>query len=262
MPSSASDAGSFGRWITVPAVIIILACQLFSITFAATLLVFLFLLISSSSISGSLLRRLRICTAQSIQAEKKLDLIRDGKELDLADSTLEPNILALCKTLAAKLPDCVIFQNDKAAFKNSIDSYWAQQEREVIPACVVQPRDTEQLSAAVKTLKREYDGRQTQAGEGHSGFGLFAIRSGGHSPIPGAASIKGGVMIDLRHFCEVTLSKDGTTVVIGTGARWMDVSKTLEAKGLAVVGGRNSAVGVGGLVLGGQAASISLAIKR
>jgi FAD/FMN-containing dehydrogenase len=206
----------------------------------------------------SLLRRLRISTVQSIQAEEKFDLIHDGKELDLVDSTLDPNILALCKTLAAELPDCVIFQYDKAAFKNSMDSYWAQQEREMTPACVVQPRNTQQLSAAVQTLKREYDGRQIQVGEGHPGFGLFAIRSGGHSTIPGAASIKGGVMIDLRHFCEVEPSKDETTVVIGTGARWMDVSKTLDKKGLAVVGGRNSAVGVGGLVLGGQAAPLYL----
>lgn len=65
-------------------------------------------------------------------------------------------------------------------------------------------------------------------------------------------------MVDLRHFCEVTPSKDETTVVIGTGARWMDVSKTLDERGLAVVGGRNSAVGVGGLVLGGQAAPLYL----
>ena len=68
----------------------------------------------------------------------------------------------------------------------------------------------------------------------------------------GAASIKGGVVIDLRLFCEVTPSEDESSVVIGTGAKWMDVSKVLDEKGLAVVGGRNSAVGVGGLTLGGK----------
>lgn len=59
-------------------------------------------------------------------------------------------------------------------------------------------------------------------------------------------------MVDLRHFCEVTPSEDGLNVVTGTGAKWMDVSKVLDKKGLAVVGGRNSAVGVGGLTLGGK----------
>ena len=59
-------------------------------------------------------------------------------------------------------------------------------------------------------------------------------------------------MIDLGYFREVTRSEDGLSVVIGSGAKWMDVSKTLDGKGLAVVGGRNSAVGVGGLILGGR----------
>jgi hypothetical protein len=59
-------------------------------------------------------------------------------------------------------------------------------------------------------------------------------------------------VIDLGLFCEVTPSEDGSSVVIGAGAKWRDVSKVLDEKGLAVVGGRNSAVGVGGLTLGGK----------
>ncbi|MCJ1353897.1 MAG: hypothetical protein MMC33_003884 [Icmadophila ericetorum] len=59
------------------------------------------------------------------------------------------------------------------------------------------------------------------------------------------------VVIDLGLFCEVTPSEDGSTVVIGAGAKWMDVSSVLDENGLAVVGGRDSAVGVGGLTLGG-----------
>ena len=125
-------------------------------------------------------------------------------------------------------------------------SYWAQQECEVMPACVVRPRNVQDLATAITILKREFSTR-----EAHSG-GIFAIRSGGHSPIPGAASIGGGVLIDLCHFREVIPSKDGSSVVIGTGAKWKDVSETLDERGLAVVGGRNSAVGVGGLTLGGK----------
>lgn len=59
-------------------------------------------------------------------------------------------------------------------------------------------------------------------------------------------------MIDLGLFCEVIPSEDGSSVAIGAGAKWMDVSKVLDEKGLAVIGGRNSAVGVGGLTLGGK----------
>ncbi|KAL9132511.1 MAG: hypothetical protein Q9175_006311 [Cornicularia normoerica] len=131
-----------------------------------------------------------------------------------------------------------------------MNSYWAQQECEVIPACVVRPRDVQQLCTAVTVLKREYDDRRKQAGEAKA-EGLFAIRSGGHSPVSGAASIKGGVVIDLGLFCEMTPFEHGSSVAIGAGAKWIDVSKVLDEKGLAVVGGRNSAVGVGGLTLGG-----------
>lgn len=116
----------------------------------------------------------------------------------------------------------------------------------MIPACVVRPRNVQQLCTAVTILKRAF-----QAG-GKKAEGLFAIRSGGHSPVSGAASIEKGVVIDLGHFCEVTPSEDGSSVVIGAGAKWMDVSKVLDEKRLAVVGGRNSAVGVGGLTLGGK----------
>ena len=59
-------------------------------------------------------------------------------------------------------------------------------------------------------------------------------------------------MIDLSLFREVVPSEDGSNVAIGAGAKWMDVSKVLDQKGFAVMGRRNSAVGVGGLTLGGE----------
>ena len=183
-----------------------------------------------------MMRRQR--TSQTLQVVKEPDQLN-----------LEPTMLS--KSLASALPDSVILPHDVAAFQQSMHSYWAQQECEVIPACVVRPRDVQELCTAVSIIKREYDKQRKQIGQAKA-EGLFAIRSGGHSPIAGAASIKGGIVIDLRLFCEVTPSKDESSVVIGTGAKWNDVSKVLDEKGLAVVGGRNSAVGVGGLALGGK----------
>ena len=188
-----------------------------------------------------IMRRQR--TSQTSQVTKESD------QLDLVNSSSEPTMLS--KTLASALPDSVILPHNVAAFQQSMRSYWAQQECEVIPACVVQPRDVQQLCTAVNIIKREYDKQRKQISQGKVD-GIFAIRSGGHSPIAGAASIKGGIVIDLRFFCEVTPSKDKSSVLIGTGAKWMDVSKALDEDGLAVVGGRNSAVGVGGLTLGGK----------
>lgn len=199
--------------------------------FAATTL---FIIVSSIFI----MRRL-----QTLQAANKHLL------LDLTSSSIESAMLS--KSLASALPDSIIFPDDVAAFKQSMNSYWAQQECEVIPACVVRPRDVQQLCKAVTILKREYDQRRKQTGEKQA-KGLFAIRGGGHSPVSGAASIEGGVLIDLSLFCAVTPSEDGSSVAIGAGAKWMNVSKVLDTMGLAVVGGRNSAVGVGGLTLGGK----------
>ena len=158
---------------------------------------------------------------------------------------------ALSQQLADALPDSTVSPPDPA-FWQLLDSYWAQQECQVVPCCFVKPRDLPELCAAVRIIKREYDEPQRR-GYARLRHSLFAIRSGGHSPVPRAASIKGGVVIDLGCFNEVTVvNRNGEQVAImGSGAKWMDVSTTLEEQGLAVVGGRNSAVGVGGLTLGG-----------
>ena len=207
-----------------------IASQLFFISVTTTLLI----------IFVSIMRRLRSSRA-----------LKDKKPEHLGPTSSSPEPTMLCKSLASALPDSVIFSHDATSFKQSMNCHWAQQECEVIPACVVRPRDVQQLCAAVTVLKHEYDERGKQAGA-EKAQGLFAIRSGGHSPIAGAASIEGGVVIDLSLFSEVTPSEDGSSVVIGAGAKWMDVYKVLDEKGLAVVGGRNSAVGVGGLTLGGE----------
>lgn len=157
-----------------------------------------------------------------------------------------PEQALLSKKLATALPETIVFPQ-----KGSVPFYWAQQEREKIPTCTVRPRDIQQLSTAVAIIKHEYDQKEKQATETKTGV-FFAIRSGGHSPVPSAASIEGGIVIDLSFFCEVTLSDDRTSVVVGTGARWGDVSTILETAGIAVVGGRNSQVGVGGFLLGGK----------
>ncbi|KAK0747394.1 FAD binding domain protein [Apiosordaria backusii] len=148
-------------------------------------------------------------------------------------------------------PGSVILQSDTAAFQQAVDANWAQQNREIVPACIVRPRDAQQLGKTVKILKQEYDSRCRH----HTGIsptpGFFAVRSGGLNPGLGAATVQGGVVIDLSLICEVTPSDDKTTVTVGTGAKWIDVYKALEEKGLAVMGGRSSPAGVGGLTLQG-----------
>ncbi|KAL9609611.1 MAG: hypothetical protein Q9167_005635 [Letrouitia subvulpina] len=191
-----------------------------------------------------------------------------GKEkadqLNSGTAAVSSQLSIITQHLVSALPDHVILPHHSAAFSQSMNSYWAKQECQVPPACVVRPGSTQQLCTALAIINREHDRRQHQQEgdvernieedvikEEEKDQGLFAVRSGGHSPVPGAASIKGGVLVDLGLLSEVRLSSDGSNVTIGAGAKWMDVSTVLDSRGLAVVGGRNSAVGVGGLTLGG-----------
>jgi FAD/FMN-containing dehydrogenase len=59
-------------------------------------------------------------------------------------------------------------------------------------------------------------------------------------------------MLDLSLINEVTPSEDGSSVTVGAGAYWTKVYSELEKRGLGVVGGRASPVGVGGSTLGGK----------
>jgi hypothetical protein len=111
---------------------------------------------------------------------------------------------------------------------------------------------TPQCVGAGQILKREFDLRCEHASKFDGPVEpIFAVRGGGHSPVTGASSIKSGVLIDLSLFNEVTPAEDRKSVAIGAGCKWVDVYRTLEKHDLAVAGGRNSAVGVAGLTLGG-----------
>ncbi|RAL15918.1 FAD-binding oxidoreductase [Aspergillus homomorphus CBS 101889] len=156
----------------------------------------------------------------------------------------------LSERLVAALPQSVLLlHRDRELFRQSINTYFAGQERDVIQAAIVQPRSAHEVSTAIRILKKEYDRRQqpsTQAGDV-----LFAIRGGGQSPLRAAASAKGGVLIDLSHLRGVTVAEDRESVVIGAGCQWVDVTRVLDEMNLGVVGGRNADVGVAGYILGG-----------
>jgi hypothetical protein len=168
------------------------------------------------------------------------------------DASLSEPARQLQEKLVAVLPESIILPERNNAFRASTNAYWAQQACEVAPAFIVRPRDAQELCQAIKVIRIEYDERRNRDGaQGKDTKGLFAVRSGGHSPVAGASSIAGGALIDLSLLKEVIPALDGKSVTFGAGCKWIDVSRVLDTKGLAVAGGRNSAVGVGGLTLGG-----------
>jgi FAD/FMN-containing dehydrogenase len=73
-----------------------------------------------------------------------------------------------------------------------------------------------------------------------------------HSNTPaGFADVEDGVTVDLSAMKAVRLNPAANTVSVGPGARWQNVYDVIENYGLAVQGGRNGNVGVGGFLTGG-----------
>lgn len=79
----------------------------------------------------------------------------------------------------------------------------------------------------------------------------FAIKGQGHAPAAGFANVPSGVTIDMSSLSSLETDPAREVTQIGAGAAWLDVYLYLDSMGLAVAGGRNGAVGVGGLTLGG-----------
>jgi FAD/FMN-containing dehydrogenase len=80
----------------------------------------------------------------------------------------------------------------------------------------------------------------------------FAVRGGGHMPIPGYNGINdAGVLLSSSNLTALSLSSDKSTVSVGPGNRWRDVYGYLQPSGFSAVGGRVGHVGVPGLLLGG-----------
>ena len=108
------------------------------------------------------------------------------------------------------------------------------------PACVLVPSNAEQMSCAVENLVR---------------FNTkFAMRGGGHMPIPDAANINSsGILISSTNLKTLQLSDDHGTLALGPGNRWGDAYIYLNSTqtGKMVVGGRYGPVGVPGYLLGG-----------
>ena len=71
-----------------------------------------------------------------------------------------------------------------------------------------------------------------------------------------------GVTIDMTGLASVTVNGDKTVASVDAGASWLDVYLYLDGLGVAVAGGRNAAVGVGGLTLGGLSFFLSQNFTR
>lgn len=146
-----------------------------------------------------------------------------------------------CAALARSSLKARLLYPGQTAYESRLDSYFDVKQQSITPNCIVQPKNTEEVSLAVKALGLESPAKPCQ----------FAIRSGGHTPYAGASNIEDGVTIDLQYISAVQYDANNSLVRVGPGARWNDVFTTLEPLGVITTGGRASTVGVGGITLGG-----------
>jgi len=141
---------------------------------------------------------------------------------------------AACTTLARTVGHIDYFNDTKYAQEQV---YWSQQQQQTFPECRFTPTSAQQVSAAIREV------RKTQC--------QFAVKSGGHASFVGASNIQDGLTIDLSGLRSISVSADKKTTSTGTGNRWEDLYAYLDPRNLAVIGGRNGDIGVGGLTLGG-----------
>lgn len=145
-----------------------------------------------------------------------------------------------CDSLTASTISELVTYPGQVAYNASIASYFDGKSR-LAPSCIVQPRTAEDVSTIIKVL----------TAEDLPGLCQFAVRSGGHTPIPGSNNVDDGVTIDLLHMNGTTYNVETQIASIKPAARWGSVYQTLEPLGRMVAGGRGSTVGVGGFLLGG-----------
>ncbi|KAL3302805.1 6-HYDROXY-D-NICOTINE OXIDASE [Colletotrichum asianum] len=148
-------------------------------------------------------------------------------------STLE---IALANLKRAGLGDAV-YTPDQDAYQTRNTSYWAQ-SAQLKPWAIVQPRNAEEVSKSVQALVATPECN-------------FAVRSWGHTVWPGASNIQDGITIDLGLTAKTTYNYETELASLLPGGRWTDVYHEVEKNGRMVAGGRENAVGIGGLTTGG-----------
>jgi FAD/FMN-containing dehydrogenase len=146
-----------------------------------------------------------------------------------------------CPALSTLLPGKVSYPTS-STYTSSILSYFFLQEH-LAPACIVTPTCTSDVAIAIAALSVIHAVKPAAVD--------LAIRSGGHSPVTGAANNNGGVTIDLRSLDSITINEAQTVVSIGAGTLWNATYTKLDPLNIAVSGGRVAGIGAGGFLTGG-----------
>jgi FAD/FMN-containing dehydrogenase len=157
------------------------------------------------------------------------------RTLALAVVTIAPAVYAdICSTLEQAGID--IEYPLSLDYSSDLTKYWSAACGDLKPTCIAAPASAEEMSHVITEL--------------HNFETLFAVKSGGHMPNNGFASIEDGLLVSTKNLDQVYYNSDDETAVIGPGLSWEEAQKGLDGTGRAVVGGRLGGVGIGGYMLG------------
>jgi FAD/FMN-containing dehydrogenase len=158
--------------------------------------------------------------------------------------------LCQCRALKAVLPDDTFIPNS-TVYTAEYQNFWCKlnvlesrsalctrdkltktaSTEDLNPACVFLPNTTKKVARAVQLFT-------------HLNC-QWAIRGGGHSPIPGAANIDGGVLIGTNHLNAIDINHKQGYVRVGAGNRLGAVYNALDPHNLVPIVGRYEDVGLG-----------------
>ncbi|CAI7596704.1 unnamed protein product [Penicillium glandicola] len=128
-------------------------------------------------------------------------------------------------------------------YNTDLTEYWSAACGDLKPTCIAAPSSAAEMAQVIKNL--------------HDVDTLFAIKSGGHNPNNGFASIQDGVLVSTKNLDQVDYNAEYQTAIIGPGLKWEEAQKGLAGTGRTIVGGRMGGVGVGGYMLGGGMSFLS-----
>ncbi|KAF1989516.1 FAD-binding domain-containing protein [Aulographum hederae CBS 113979] len=150
-----------------------------------------------------------------------------------------------CNDITAALPGLDnVARPNSMRYNSEINDYYNHGLANLKPACVTFPKNALDVSKIVQVLNKYPDVK-------------FAVKSGGHSPNEGAASVADGVLVALRDVTGTQYDAAKQVAYVKPGGHWFEVLAALAPTGRTVVGGRLGIVGIGGYLMQGGVSFIS-----
>lgn len=150
----------------------------------------------------------------------------------------------VCDDIAAALPTDRTPHRLSVKYTSEMLDYWSVALQSLKPACMILPQNADEVATVVQILNQYPDVK-------------FAVKSGGHSPNPGHATAKDGVLISTAAMKGATYDAATGYAHVKPGGEWNDVIGALDEQGVTMLGGRLGVVGVGGLLLQGGLSFLS-----